>query len=218
MKKKIIIILIIVAVIILFIPRPLYLNDGGTVEYKALTYKISKVHKLNDKSTTGYEDGWIIEILGFELYNNVSYEMIENSNINEDDEQEIIEWNEISANGVDEDLLLENLDLDDLEKIESLLKSLCNEINEKEENLTKWYNYILESEQFNEVINMKEKALKPLYTIIYKSSNQGLYEYICSIALARLSGFDFDEETENWATSKQFLELFNKKVISSREN
>lgn len=43
MKKKVIMaIMIIVILLVLFVPMPMYLNDGGTVEYKALTYKISK--------------------------------------------------------------------------------------------------------------------------------------------------------------------------------
>ena len=44
--KKFIIALIIILVLILLIPIPNHLKDGGTVEYKALLYKISKVHKL----------------------------------------------------------------------------------------------------------------------------------------------------------------------------
>ena len=46
MKKKTIIIIIIVILFVLLIPIPMHLNDGGTIEYKALTYKISKVHRL----------------------------------------------------------------------------------------------------------------------------------------------------------------------------
>lgn len=66
MKKKLIIILV---VIILFVPIPLHLKDGGTVEYNAFTYKVSKVHKLAEDG--GYEDGLTIEIFGIEIYNNV---------------------------------------------------------------------------------------------------------------------------------------------------
>lgn len=69
MKKKIIITIIIVAILILLVPIPNQLKDGGTVEYKALTYKISRVHRLVEDM--GYEDGLIIEVFGNELYNNV---------------------------------------------------------------------------------------------------------------------------------------------------
>ena len=68
MRKRIIITIIIIIALILLIPIPNHLRDGGTVEYKALTYKISKVHKLNINSLTGYEDGIIIEILGIKIY------------------------------------------------------------------------------------------------------------------------------------------------------
>lgn len=71
MKKKMIVIIIIVVLLILLVPIPMHLNDGGTVEYKALTYKVSKVHRLTGDLEKEYEDGIIIEILGFEIYNNV---------------------------------------------------------------------------------------------------------------------------------------------------
>ena len=71
MKKKMIVIIIIVILLILLVPIPMHLNDGGTVEYKSLTYKVSKVHRLTGDLEKEYEDGIIIEILGFEVYNNV---------------------------------------------------------------------------------------------------------------------------------------------------
>lgn len=79
MKKKVLIVGIIVLVLILLIPIPMHLNDGGTVEYKSLTYRISKVHRLPMYLTENYkyEEGLIIEILGFEVFNDV------NSNKNE---------------------------------------------------------------------------------------------------------------------------------------
>lgn len=78
MKKKIIIVLIIVALLILLVPIPFKLKDGGTVEWKSLTYKISKVHRLNLNSENGYEDGTIVEILGFKVYNSVNFNKIIN--------------------------------------------------------------------------------------------------------------------------------------------
>ena len=70
-KKVIMAIMIIVILLVLFVPIPMYLNDGGTVEYKALTYKISKVHRIVEDLENSYEEGIIIEVLGIELYNNV---------------------------------------------------------------------------------------------------------------------------------------------------
>ncbi|MBR4231251.1 MAG: hypothetical protein IKR74_03740 [Bacilli bacterium] len=63
MKKKIII-LIIIVLIILLIPVPIRIKDGGSVEFKAAIYKYTKIHRFSEKSLTGYENGWELEILG----------------------------------------------------------------------------------------------------------------------------------------------------------
>lgn len=75
MKKKVIIVMVIVILLILLVPIPMHLKDGGTVEYKALTYKISRIHRLNSHSLTGYEDGTIIEILGVKIYEKIDTHM-----------------------------------------------------------------------------------------------------------------------------------------------
>lgn len=67
MKKKIIIIICIVLIVML-IPVRLQLKDGGTVEYKSILYKVSKVHRTIDN---GFDIGTEIEILGFKVYDNV---------------------------------------------------------------------------------------------------------------------------------------------------
>lgn len=67
MKKKIIIIACVILVIML-IPVRLQLKDGGTVEYKSILYKVSKVHRLIDN---GYDIGTEIRILGFKVFDNV---------------------------------------------------------------------------------------------------------------------------------------------------
>lgn len=79
MKKKVLITIVIVAIIlILLFPIRLQLKDGGTVEYKALLYKVSKVHRLisieemeKEGKIKEYDDGLVVEILGFEIFNNV---------------------------------------------------------------------------------------------------------------------------------------------------
>ena len=70
MKKKILIIAIIVVLLILLIPIKSNLKDSKTIEYKAILYKVSKIHQLYSDSNT-YEDGLIVKILGFEVFNNV---------------------------------------------------------------------------------------------------------------------------------------------------
>ncbi len=77
MKKKLIIILI----LILFIPIPFHLKDGGTVEYKALVYQISRVHKINTNAKSGYDTGIIIKILGIKVFDNVKESKKMNNNI-----------------------------------------------------------------------------------------------------------------------------------------
>lgn len=75
MKKKIIIAAIIIITFVLLFPVKSQLKDGGTVEYRALLYKISKVHRLvlreDMEKKKQYDDGMIIEILGIEVFNNV---------------------------------------------------------------------------------------------------------------------------------------------------
>lgn len=78
MKKKLIIGIIILIFLILLIPIPNHLKDGGTVEYKALVYKVSKVKRLitieemeQEGKIKEYDQGIVIEILGFEVYNSV---------------------------------------------------------------------------------------------------------------------------------------------------
>lgn len=72
-KKTIAIIAIILIVLVFLIPIPFRLKDGGSVEYKALLYTITDVHRLNPdmQSEQAYLEGTIIEIFGMEVYNSV---------------------------------------------------------------------------------------------------------------------------------------------------
>ena len=91
MKKKLIIILIILFIIML-IPIPMRLKDGGSVEYKAILYKVTKVHKLNEQYKDGYENGWKISILGIELHNKTNIEVtLETKIINIDNDRMLVE-------------------------------------------------------------------------------------------------------------------------------
>ena len=72
MKNKILIVaIVIIALLVLFVPKVYYLNDGGTVEYKAILYSVTKFHQINDEAIGGYLTGTCIEILGKEVYNNL---------------------------------------------------------------------------------------------------------------------------------------------------
>ena len=78
MKKKVIVVSIIAILLILLFPIRSQLKDGGTVEYKALVYKVSKVKRLisieemeQERKIKPVDQGIVIEILGFEIFNNV---------------------------------------------------------------------------------------------------------------------------------------------------
>ncbi len=75
MKKKVIVIVIVIVFLVLFVPIPMHLKDGGTVEYKALTYKVSKIHRTNPHSLTGYEDGIVVEVFGIKVYEKINKHM-----------------------------------------------------------------------------------------------------------------------------------------------
>ena len=70
MKKRIIIIICILLAIVLLVPISLRLKDGGTVVYQAVLYRVEDVHRLDHNSESGYIEGIVITILGFEVYNN----------------------------------------------------------------------------------------------------------------------------------------------------
>lgn len=72
-KRTVILILAALMIILLFTIR-LQLKDGGTVEYRAVLYKVSKVHRLTEEkadSVKPYDEGLIIRIFGLEIYNDV---------------------------------------------------------------------------------------------------------------------------------------------------
>ena len=75
MKKKAIIIVCVLLAIVLLFPIPLRLRDGGTVQYKAILYTVSDVHSLatieDQEAGKEFNEGIIIELLGFEIFNNV---------------------------------------------------------------------------------------------------------------------------------------------------
>jgi len=126
-----------------------------------------------------------------------------------------ITWDEILADGVDEEKLVEAVDTAVLERVAALLQELTGEIEKREREDPEfafgagWYTYTLESEQFQEVLEMGNAAAKPLYLILYKSPHQGLYEYICCMALERITKV----EIEDWESAKDFIEQFGSKIL-----
>lgn len=152
-----------------------------------------------------------------ENHNSISFE--KNS-----EEQEEVVWIEVNKNGVNEDLLIKNIDEETLTYIAQQLQDVCKEIDEKGQKdknywLTgQWYDDVMNSKQYNNVVSLGKKAMKPLFLIIYKSEKAGMYEWVCSKALTEISGFDFSGENDGagWRNSKEFLELFIAKIIEQR--
>lgn len=133
-------------------------------------------------------------------------------------------WDEITENGVDEDALWKNVDQDILEYVATEIQTLVAEEEKAErENqelvLMEGWVRVFESERYHNVVNMGEKAMKPLYWIIYKSPNAGMYKYICASAFYEISGYDFTKENGEltWSTSKEFIEVFNEQILSERK-
>lgn len=72
MKKKLIFAIVGAFLLACLIPMPFHLKDGGTVEYKALLYTVSRVHRLIDlDAERPYQEGTVVKVLGVELYNSV---------------------------------------------------------------------------------------------------------------------------------------------------
>ena len=59
-----------VALVLLF-PVRMQAKDGGSVHYTALLYQVKDVHQFSDTEGKDFDEGIIIEILGYEIFNNV---------------------------------------------------------------------------------------------------------------------------------------------------
>ena len=129
-KKKIIIIAIIAIFVLMLIPIKDRLWDGGSTEYKAILYKYTKIHRISQTSSTGYEDGWELKILGFhvagEINTYVSTETLKPSLFDRD---EIIK---VSINNYSQyQNIFEYTDKDTIDKVYNLFKDLRTNVASK---------------------------------------------------------------------------------------
>lgn len=70
-KKTVIVIL---AVLALLLPVRLVYKDGGSVEYRAILYSVTKRHELADQNgQEGFLVGTEVKLLSFEVYNDVEF-------------------------------------------------------------------------------------------------------------------------------------------------
>ncbi len=76
--EKLIVVVCVLLLLVLLIPFPAQMKDGGTVHYNAIIYDIYDVHRIKPVDTppdaetyeTEYIEGIIVEIFGFEVFNN----------------------------------------------------------------------------------------------------------------------------------------------------
>lgn len=78
MRKKVFAIVAVLASVILLFPIRMNLKDGGSVQYKSLTYSITKVHSMiseeeaiKEGKVKPYDDGFVVKILGVKVFDNV---------------------------------------------------------------------------------------------------------------------------------------------------
>lgn len=78
MKKKVLAAAAVLVLAALLFPIRMNLKDGGSVQYKALTYSVTKVHSLISEEETmkegkvkPYDDGFVVKILGVKVFDNV---------------------------------------------------------------------------------------------------------------------------------------------------
>ncbi|MBR6314001.1 MAG: hypothetical protein IKR49_05105 [Clostridia bacterium] len=133
-------------------------------------------------------------------------------------------WAAITEDGVDEAAFLSTLDTSLLEKVAAELQTAVDEEAKAEQEnqelvLTEGWTRIFKSTQYQNVLALGKEAMPALYWIIYKSDNNGLYEFVCANALYELSGYDFTiaDGVRQWDNAKALLPLFNEKVLEARK-
>jgi hypothetical protein len=77
MDKVIIVVCVLLIALLLFPVRHQY-KDGGSVHYDAIAYDVYDMHRISDEGEIqGYTVGNIVEIFGFEVFNNTRFEAID---------------------------------------------------------------------------------------------------------------------------------------------
>ena len=95
MKKKIVIGIVVFFMLVLLIPIRMQMKDGGSVQYKAVLYTVTKYHQITmemddeneEVADSGCRVGWGVKVLGLEIFNNVKYVSDTKSNNSAQDKQ-----------------------------------------------------------------------------------------------------------------------------------
>ena len=172
MNNKKTIIIAIILLIIMLIPIPIKIKDGGSVEYKAILYEYTKIHRLNENSSTGYEDGWNLEILGIHIAGNTTV-WISASRIYPD----LFDRNEIIKVGIDNysqyNNYFEYTDNDTINKIYIIFRDLITNVssrNDTPENPEELYKVIF----FNsdDMLIESNNDISKAIVYVYKKDNK----------------------------------------------
>ncbi len=172
MNNKKTIIIAIILLIIMLIPIPIKIKDGGSVEYKAILYEYTKIHRLNENSSTGYEDGWNLEILGIHIAGNTTV-WISASKIYPD----LFDRNEIIKVGIDNysqyNNYFEYTDNDTINKIYIIFRDLITNVssrNDTPENPEELYKVIF----FNsdDMLIESNNDISKAIVYVYKKDNK----------------------------------------------
>lgn len=128
-KKRIIIIVAIVIFSLMLIPIPTQIKNGDK-EYKAILYKYTKIRRPIEQSSTGYEDGWELKILGIHIAGKINtYVSTETLKLN------LFDRNEVIKVAIDNYSQYENYfeytDKDTIDRIYNLFKKLETNIASK---------------------------------------------------------------------------------------
>lgn len=132
-------------------------------------------------------------------------------------------WAGITADGVDEDVFLQDMDWSAYRRIAITVETLVAEEARKEQEdpslaITGEWLKIFDDARYKDILAMGDKAKKPLYWLIYKSAHNGLFEFICAEALYELSGYDFSiaDGVMQWDNAKALLPLLNAAILQDR--
>lgn len=134
------------------------------------------------------------------------------------------DWSDLTAEGLDEDDFLEKLDIACLQDVAAKLQSVVEETQAEERAdqsviLSEGPARAFQKEQYLAVIAMGERAELPLYYILYRSPNDGMYEYLCAVALSELTGLDLMDASGDhhaWTSGKGYLALFQAHMAETR--
>jgi hypothetical protein len=106
--------------------------------------------------------------------------------------------------------------------IENKMASLMTEIDELIKSNDQMamssnpYDYIKNSQDYEDIVGTGVKAVKPLYDMLYKSPDAGLYEYILALAIEDITAQEYVYNVDyGWKNSLEFRMCYEMKVNNS---